>query len=70
MVYKGINIWQKHHAISVEEDGFTWIDFLLWVFFFSFLFPVRIEEFQQNGILSKKEIATEEKKIEKSCWVL
>lgn len=32
MVYKVINIWQKYHAISVEEDGLTWIDFFVGFF--------------------------------------
>lgn len=58
MVYRAINILQEHHAISVEEDGFTWIDFL-WLFIF--FFPERVEEFQQNGNLSKKEICYRKK---------
>lgn len=48
MVYKGITILKKHHAISVEEDGFTWIDFLL-VVFFSF-FQQELKNFNKMGI--------------------
>lgn len=64
MVYRAINILQEHHAISVEEDGFTWIDFL-WLFFF--FFQKELKNFNKMGICQRRKFATEKNCFEKNC---